>query len=253
MHSGDQKMSSAIDNSAPPPRDKIATWAARRRPQLAIAIMLICFCALAGAVYFDSQPYFGWDLAITREFQASQWPGIEKLMRSVSLAGDDVIWSSILVGSAFLILLAVRARREAMILLLAVATGQVVKIAVKNIIGRPRPNADLVNVLISAKEIKSFPSGHTVHYVVFFGFLLFLAFSLLRSRGLRWPIVALLGALIVLVGPARVYLGAHWTSDVLGGYMLGGALLLANISLYRRWSSTAVKRQQSDASHATDQ
>jgi undecaprenyl-diphosphatase len=84
--------------------------------------------------------------------------------------------------------------------------------------------------------MNSFPSGHTVHYVVFFGFLWFLAFTPLRLPGLRWAMLGLLAGMMLLVGPARIYRGAHWASDVLGGYLLGAALLLGNISLYRWWS-----------------
>ena len=208
----------------------------RRWRQLAIAAFLGCFCLLAVAISLDSQPYFGWDLAVTRELQSSSSPGFDVLMRGVSKPGDDVLWSGLLVGAAFVLLFAVRARREALVLLLAVGTGQVVKIAVKHIVGRPRPSPDLVNVLIHTKEMNSFPSGHTVHYVVFFGFLWFLAFTLLRPRGLRWAMLGLLAGMMLLVGPARIYLGAHWASDVLGGYLLGAALLLGSISLYR-WRS----------------
>jgi membrane-associated phospholipid phosphatase len=205
----------------------------RRWRQLTIALLLGCFCSLAVAISLDSQPYFGWDLAVTGELQSASWPGFDVLMRGVSMPGDDVLWSGLLVGAAIVLLFAVRARREALVLLLAVGTGQVVKIAVKHIVGRPRPSPDQVNVLIHAKEMNSFPSGHTVHDVVFFGFLWFLAFTQLRRRGLRLAMLGLLAGMMLLVGPARIYLGAHWASDVLGGYLLGAALLLGSISLYR--------------------
>jgi undecaprenyl-diphosphatase len=84
--------------------------------------------------------------------------------------------------------------------------------------------------------MNSFPSGHTVHYVVFFGFLCFLVFTLLRPRALRWAMLGLLAGMMLLVGPARIHLGAHWASDVLGGYLFGAAMLLGIISLYRWWS-----------------
>jgi undecaprenyl-diphosphatase len=210
--------------------------AGRLWAQILIAFSLLCFSVLAAAVYLDSQPYFSWDLAATRDIQSISSHKFELLMRGVSLAGDSVFWSGSLLLAACLVLLAFGARREAVFLLLVVAAGQAFKIAVKDLIRRPRPSPDLVNVLIDAKEIHSFPSGHTVHYVVFFGFLWFLVFTLLRWRALRRPMLALLGALVLLVGPARVYLGAHWTSDVLAGYLMGVALLVGNIRLYQRWS-----------------
>jgi membrane-associated phospholipid phosphatase len=205
--------------------------------QFAIVIGVVSFLALATVVYLDSRPYFLWDLAVTRQLQAASWPGVEILMRGISITGDSVLISGFLLGAAFLALFTWRARREAAVLVLAVAMGEVLKIPLKHIVGRPRPSPDLVNVLINVKEIQSFPSGHTVHYVVFFGFLAFLAWTLLPADGLRRATFSILVGMILLVGPSRIYLGAHWASDVVGGYLLGGVLLLGNILLYRRWSN----------------
>jgi undecaprenyl-diphosphatase len=205
--------------------------------QFAIMIGVVSFLALATVVYLDSRPYFLWDLAVTRQLQAASWPGVEILMRGISITGDSVLISGFLLAAAFLALFTWRARREAAVLVLAVAMGEILKIPLEYIVGRPRPSPDLVNVLINVKEIQSFPSGHTVHYVVFFGFLAFLAWTQLPAGGLRRASFGILVAMILLVGPSRIYLGAHWASDVVGGYLLGGVLLLGNILLYRRWSN----------------
>ncbi len=212
----------------------------RRWPLYVMAALLGCFCLLAAAVWIDGQPYFTWDLAVTRVWQGLSRPWLDALMRAVSWAGDDVINAGLLCGGAALALLVWRARREAAFLLAVLATGQVIKIAIKFLIARPRPRPDLARVLIEAKEIYSFPSGHTVHYTVFFGFLAVLALVLLKRPILRWGAVAVLGALVLLVGPARVYLGAHWASDVLGGYLLGGAVLLAYVYFYLRSTKPTV-------------
>ena len=106
------------------------------------------------------------------------------------------------------------------------------------LVKRPRPSTELIQLRIDPKEIEgfpSFPSGHTVHYTVFFGFLGFLAATQLKPRALSWLLLFLLAGLVLLVGPARVYLGAHWISDVVGGYLLGGAVLLCGVNLHRRW------------------
>jgi membrane-associated phospholipid phosphatase len=103
---------------------------------------------------------------------------------------------------------------------------------VKIIAHRPRPTEDLVRIVQRVGEF-SFPSGHVVFYVAFYGFLLFLAFTLFKSGVWRFVSGLILGALIVLVGPSRVFLGAHWTSDVIGAYLLGSLCLVAAIYLYR--------------------
>ncbi|MFO0845717.1 MAG: phosphatase PAP2 family protein [Gemmataceae bacterium] len=208
---------------------------ARKGGWIACAVGLGLVAVMTVAVAQNESPYFNWDLRVSQAVQSTSSPGVERLMRAVSLAGDNLFLSGALVGLASLGLVALRARREAAFLLGVVLVGQGLKVGLKNLIGRPRPSADVVNVLLEdVKEVYSFPSGHTVHYVVFFGFLCYLTFSLVKIPWLRWPLLTLFGGLVVLVGVARVYLGAHWVSDVVGGYLLGGAVLAAGVGLYHR-------------------
>jgi undecaprenyl-diphosphatase len=206
---------------------------------LTSAAALVLFLLLAAAVVANDEPYFAWDLAVSRAVQAIDAPGFAEVMAVVSWAGDDLRWSSLLVAAACLLLLALHRWREAAVLLGVVLVGQALKIAAKQLIGRPRPDPGLVQVVIEAHEIHSFPSGHTVHYTVVFGFLVFLTWFLVRPRVLRGLLLGVFGGLILLVGLSRIYLGAHWPSDILGGHLLGGAVLAAGIALYLRWSSPA--------------
>jgi membrane-associated phospholipid phosphatase len=139
-----------------------------------------------------------------------------------------------------LLLLALRARREAVVLLGLVLVAQLLWVVSGKIVARPRPSADLIQVLIEEQDVHgfpSFPSGHTVYYTAFFGFLWFLVFTKVSLPILRWPLLALFSTLVPLIGVARLYLGAHWASDVVGGYLLGSAVLVAGINLYGGWSA----------------
>jgi undecaprenyl-diphosphatase len=197
------------------------------------------FCLLTVAVYLDGKPYFAWDLTVSRAVQHPPWPsGFEALMRGVSLPGDDVFGAAGLVIAVCAGLVVCRARRASAVLALAVGGSFTLMAVIKLGIGRPRPTPELVNVLNHPAD-HSFPSGHTVNYVVFLGFLCFLTYLLVRPRLLRWSLLTALGGLVLLVGLSRVFLGAHWATDVVGGYLLGGAMLLTAISGYRRWSRPA--------------
>jgi len=79
--------------------------------------------------------------------------------------------------------------------------------------------------------------------VSFFGFIGLLAYSLLKPSFQRILLLIFFGALVVLIGISRVYLGQHWASDVLGAYLLGCLTLVANIQLYR-WGKTRFFVQQ---------
>jgi membrane-associated phospholipid phosphatase len=205
-------------------------------PRLGIVIALGLFALLSGAVCFEGTPYFALDVSVSSAVQSAPWlMGFEPLMRGVSLLGDDVPFAAGLTVAACALLFVCKARREAVMLGLVTAAGYVVKAGCKYGIARPRPTPELVAVLTHPGDY-SFPSGHTVHYVVFLGFLSFLTLVLVRQRLLRWPLLGASGLLIVLVGPSRVYLGAHWASDVLGGYLLGGVLLASAIYGYLWWT-----------------
>ncbi len=127
-------------------------------------------------------------------------------------------------------------RWEAVMGLIAAVMDILINTLLKTVIHRPRPEADLVNVANTLNSY-SFPSGHVMFYVGFFGFVWFLIFSLLKSSWKRTLFLIILGGLIVLVGLSRVFLGQHWSSDVLGAYLMGSLVLVANIRIYL-WGKT---------------
>jgi undecaprenyl-diphosphatase len=96
-------------------------------------------------------------------------------------------------------------------------------ILLKTLLRRGRPD----NLKIQTLGIKSysFPSGHAFGTVIFYGLL-----AILAIKFVAWPlnliISLLIGSIIVLVGVSRVYLRAHYPSDVVGGWLLGGLALL---------------------------
>ena len=93
---------------------------------------------------------------------------------------------------------------------------------------RTRPEAGLIT-----ETSFSFPSGHTANSTAFYGFLAFLLF--LRLSRKRQKIILLIGItlFLLLMGLSRIYLGVHFTSDVLGGYLMGGWWLVLAIFAYR--------------------
>ena len=96
---------------------------------------------------------------------------------------------------------------------------------VKAVMRRPRPVAGVdLRVVVAPLGGSSFPSGHTITYVGVYGFLAYLAHTLLRPARLRRAIVAALVGLVGLVGPSRIQQGHHWFTDVTASYLLGLAI-----------------------------
>lgn len=105
---------------------------------------------------------------------------------------------------------------------------------VKGGVNRPRPDAALVHVTDHATGA-SFPSGHVFSAVLLYGALAVVVEMLPLPRLVRRAVQCLCLAIVALMGPARVYAGAHWPSDVLGGYLWGVLLLLLAVQISRRW------------------
>jgi undecaprenyl-diphosphatase len=151
----------------------------------------------------------------------------------VSVLGETWI-EAVLAGTVIAICL-VRRRWPEAVFVLATLSSVILTSVLKVLVGRPRPPSFLgdPNDLFWSVDQFSFPSGHVLFYIVFFGFIALLAWSHLTGY-VRWLIMVICGLLIVLIGPSRVYLGAHWASDVIGSYVIGVLWLLMIILPYLR-------------------
>jgi membrane-associated phospholipid phosphatase len=197
---------------------------------LLYTLQLVLFGALAWWVHIN--PILAIDVAITREFQENQAPWLNYSMLAVSYPGNVLPISIGLVVLAGIILWVVRLRLEAVILVALSTISSVLNGLLKLLVERPRPTAQFVDI-INASNGLSFPSGHVMAYIAFWGFLFSLCIILFKGNS-WWRITLLIvsALFVILVGPSRVYLGDHWASDVLGSYLIGGVLLGLTLWLY---------------------
>lgn len=179
--------------------------------------------------------YFPLDLRITLGVQTVNAVWFYGLMWGVSVLGYSP-QSFLLAGAIVLMLLIIGLRWEAVTASLAALGVSGLGALVKIIVHRPRPSPDLVHV-VQRLEAYGFPSGHVLFYTAFFGFLLFLCYTLLKVSFARTSMLVILVGLVGLVGVSRIYLGAHWASDVLGAYLLGSLWLAITVYVYR-WGKT---------------
>lgn len=103
-------------------------------------------------------------------------------------------------------------------------------IMLKQLFQRQRPEVPL---LAHAQGL-SFPSGHALMSVTFYGLLIYIIFQTLKNKPLKWTLTVILIALIVLIGFSRVYLRVHYTSDVLAGFIIGVLWLFISLKILTR-------------------
>lgn len=98
--------------------------------------------------------------------------------------------------------------------------------ALKFILQRPRPTEFRI-----INEIGySFPSGHSMVSMAFYGFLIYLIYKNVKNKYLKVPLIIILSLLIIMIGISRIYLGVHYTSDVLAGFLISIAYLVLYIN-----------------------
>jgi len=194
-----------------------------------LALQLLLFGLLAWFVHIH--PILPLDVAITHSFQQNQAPWLRIAMLAISYPGNSLLLPVLilLAAGAFW---ALGDRLEAVFVGGLSAISLLLNLLLKIQVSRPRPTANLVHIIQAAVGY-SFPSGHVMAYIAYWGLLF--AFGIILFQGRHWWRTALLitsAAFVVLIGPSRVYLGDHWASDVLGAYLIGGVLLGLAVVFY---------------------
>lgn len=194
---------------------------------LLTAVFLYLFAELAdGVIEGDTRGFdTGVLLALRDSVDVSDPLGprwVEEMMRDFSALGSSAVLASItLVVIGFLVL--VRRRDVAWMIGLSVTTGTVMVNLLKWAIARPRP--DLVPHATTVFT-QSFPSSHAMlSALVYLTLGALLARTQADSR-VKVYLLIMAGALTVVVGTSRVYLGVHWPTDVLAGWAIGAAWAL---------------------------
>lgn len=195
-----------------------------------VLILVALYAAVAVLVFTAGDTSF--DQGITVRLQHFGSPFLDGVMEFISW------WASIPGGSMVILsmslLFALRKRYVEIYFLFATLAVVPIVSVIKQLFGRARPTADLVRVARQFNH-ESFPSGHVVFYTVLFGFITYLMYRhWTLPNWLRYPIGTFCLFLISTVGISRMYLGAHWFTDVTAGFVLGLLLLIGLVVWYNR-------------------
>jgi undecaprenyl-diphosphatase len=162
-----------------------------------------------------------WDRPVTDASVALRGPLIDRLALWVSRLGSTPVVLG--AGAVGVVLAARRCRVLALVMLATIAARAPVEWLLKDVVGRPRPTG----ARLVAGTGFSYPSGHVLAAAATWGFVPVIAALYIHRRWLWWTLTGLAWSTIALVAWSRVWLGVHWTSDVVGGLAIGFLALSA--------------------------
>lgn len=199
---------------------------------LAVAsVLLLTSFGLMAEATLQRKVFYEWDTltssylhlhALTHETAR------ESMIALTNLAGRTALM--IYTVAVLSVLVFMRQRRLAAIWLAVTFGGLKLVEMLKEYYTRPRP--EFIEPIV--RELSaSMPSAHTTGATIVFGFLTYLLIRFTRRLG--WMLAPLFGLFIVAIGFSRLYLGAHWLSDVVGGWLLGSGIVALGMSAAEGW------------------
>lgn len=129
-----------------------------------------------------------------------------------------------------LILILIKNKKMGLSVLINLCSVTVLNLVLKSILQRPRPN----EYRIINETGYSFPSGHSMISMAFYGFIIYLIYKNIKNKYLKWISIILLSILILMIGFSRIYLGVHYVSDVLAGFLFSISYLIVYIKIINK-------------------
>lgn len=198
-----------------------------------VVVAVLCFAAAAGlATLAIAQPRWSVDVSVERSVQSINWGPLTALFPLYRWLGGPGGGIYMQVGAILLVLLL---NHRAWLLAIAATAGGIWYSLIVNLVNRPRPTVAEVLQIKEHPGATSFPSGHVIFITISFGlFMLCIGYRYLP----RWAIPigwAVVAAMVLTAAISRVYVGAHWPTDVLASIFIAGGWLALVTSI--RWIS----------------
>ena len=191
-----------------------------------MVIFLILFSIFAYKIVMDKSIYIDkivYDF-ICDNFMSERMTNIVKILTSLGSALVVIILTIVL-------FMAIKNKRIAVSIVINLIVITILNNLLKIIFLRPRPN---VNNLILESGY-SFPSGHSSTGMAFYGYLIYLIYKYVNNKKIKISLIIFLSLVIVAIGLSRIYLGVHYASDVLGGFLLAIVYLIIFITIANKY------------------
>ena len=187
-----------------------------------MVIFLILFSIFAYKIVMNKSIYIDnivYDF-ICDNFMSERMTNIVKILTSLGSALVVIILTIVL-------FMAIKNKRIAVSIVINLIVITILNNLLKIIFLRPRP--DVNNLILESGY--SFPSGHSATGMAFYGYLIYLIYKYVNNKKIKIPLIIFLSLIIVAIGLSRIYLGVHYASDVLGGFLLAIVYLIIFITI----------------------
>ena len=200
---------------------KIKEFIVKNLKWIILFICLISFCALAEDVFnkeIMKGDIIGYKIISTFLISDFATP----IAKFITNFGGAIF----LVIATITLFIVIKNKKIGISILSNLAIVTVLNQLIKRILQRPRPT----EYRIIEETGYSFPSGHSMISMAFYGYFIYLIYKYVKNKYVKWISIILLSLLICLIGISRIYLGVHYTSDVLGGFLISISYLIIYIS-----------------------
>lgn len=200
---------------------KIKEFIVKNLKWIILFICLIGFCALAEDVFnkeIMKGDIIGYKIVSTFLISDFATP----IAKFITNFGGAIF----LVIATITLFIVIKNKKIGISILSNLAIVTVLNQLIKRILQRPRPT----EYRIIEETGYSFPSGHSMVSMAFYGYFIYLIYKYVKNKYVKWISISLLSLLICAIGISRIYLGVHYTSDVLGGFLISISYLIIYIS-----------------------
>jgi undecaprenyl-diphosphatase len=181
--------------------------------------IFLCFFSLVLFLYFTDEmqefDFINFDIYVSNLVYTWRTPQLTDVMIFITRLGD--YFPFVVASLLSIIFLIKKHRKEALLFSLTLIMGILLNLGLKFFIQRPRPQLEPLVVELTS----GFPSGHAMNSFIFFSLLSFFSFHFFRNKRLTTAISLVSFLCVILVGLSRIYLGVHYLSDIVAGYIAG--------------------------------
>lgn len=192
---------------------------------IVVAICLIIFIITSVMVYTGSDIFID---SFLYEFIYKYFisDSVTEIVKSITFLGD--VFGIILICIASLFIFKDKRINMCIVSNLVIVT--LLNNILKLIFMRERPSINPLTV----ENTYSYPSGHSMVGMAFYGYLIYLIYNHISNRKIKYLLIGILSVLIFLIGISRVYLGVHYTSDVIGGFCFGISYIIIFVEISKK-------------------